>query len=98
MVDDDEPLLVVKTEKVCCKMRPRAFGWIMLYEWFFLLVCLIGVTCFTFTQSLISAAMPGQNRTFLALFTAFNTKLGGLRVLALSCGALALQVQLHDFL
>ena len=78
MVDDDEPLLVVKTEKVCCKMRPRAFGWIM-YEWFFLLVCLIGVTCFTFTQYLISEAMPGQNRTFIYGFQ----YQGGLRVLAL---------------
>ena len=74
-------------------MRPRAFGWIM-YEWFFLLVCLIGVTCFTFTQYLISEGMPGQNRTFIYGFQ----YQGGLRVLALWCGALALQVQLHDFL
>ena len=68
-------------------MRPGAFRWIMKYERFLLLVCLIAVTCFVFRNS------PWFRRSYLAktghlllYLDSFHYQ-GGLSVLALLCGA-----------
>lgn len=54
VVYNDEPFFVIKTEEVCCYVRPRAFRRIMRYERLFLLVLLVGVLSVTFGNGILN--------------------------------------------